>query len=129
MTTIRSRLVRALPLLAAASLACSSAASPLGSIGAVLERESSTGVVIAFDVPEGSSADRAGIRTGDRLKMVDGNHVDDLDETQFVRLLRGAVGTSVTLTVLRGERVLEVTLVREARRPSVAPVPERQRLE
>jgi carboxyl-terminal processing protease len=112
-----------------AALACTAPQSKVGSIGAVLKRDTTTGVVIAYEVPEGLTADSAGLRPGDRVKMIDGVHVDDLDGARVVRLLRGPVGTRVTLTVIRGEEVLHLSVIRQGPQPRVAPLPKEERLE
>ncbi len=111
------------------TMGCSATLAKTGSIGAILERETSSGWVFAMAIPERSPAERAGLRVGDRIKMVDGNHVDELAVAGVVALLRGPVGTSVTLTVLRGERVLELTVVREPFRAGAKVVPERERVD
>lgn len=69
-------------------------------------------------VRDGSPAARVGLRTHDYIRAIDGRTTRDLSVFEATRLLRGAPGTSVTLTVLRGgpTDVHTVTLVRE--RPS-----------
>ncbi|WP_079249270.1 S41 family peptidase [Streptomyces sp. IMTB 2501] len=61
-------------------------------------------------VQPGSPAAEAGIRTGDRLRSVDGSKVDGRPVTEVVSLLRGdaddaAAGTTVTVGLERGTRV------------------------
>lgn len=103
--------------------ACGSAAAPSGSIAAVLEREPETGRAYVRVVPAGRAADTAGLLPGDRIKMVDGVHVDDLDSSTLVRLLRGPIGSRVSLTVIRGESVFELEVRRQALGSRVEPVP------
>ncbi|MGW3208225.1 S41 family peptidase [Streptomyces sp. NPDC001135] len=60
-------------------------------------------------VQPGSPAAEAGVRTGDRLRSVDGRKVDGRPVTEVVSLLRGdaddaAAGTTVTLGLERGTR-------------------------
>jgi S1-C subfamily serine protease len=104
---------------ALAASGCAPTTSVPGSIGAVLKRDAVTGVVVAHEIPVGMAAERAGLRAGDRVKMIDGIHVDELDGSSVVRLLRGPVGTRVTLTVVRGEGVYQLAIVRQA--PKVVP--------
>lgn len=99
-------------LLVVALLACSSPST--GSIGVILARDDKTGVVRVHEVPEGLTGDSAGLQPGDRLKMIDGVLVDELDAARIRTLLRGPVGSSVRLTVLRGETVLHVEVTRQA---------------
>jgi C-terminal processing protease CtpA/Prc len=85
-----------------------------GSIGAVLARDEKTGVVRVHDVPEGLAAEDAGVKEGDRLKMIDGVLVDELDAERLRTLLRGPIGSKVRLTVVRGEDVLHLRVTRQA---------------
>ncbi|MEU2736182.1 S41 family peptidase [Streptomyces sp. NPDC007095] len=68
-------------------------------------------------VQSGSPAAAAGIRTGDRLRSVDGEKVDGRPVTEVVSLLRGdaddaAAGTKVSLGLERGTRAWSETLRR-----------------
>ncbi|MFF5407967.1 S41 family peptidase [Streptomyces misionensis] len=68
-------------------------------------------------VQPGSPAAAAGIRTGDRLRSVDGARADGLPVTEVVSLLRGDThdappGTTVTLGLQRGGRTWTETLHR-----------------
>ncbi len=115
--------------LAAVVLSSCTGAGGSGSIGAVLKRDGATGAVVAYEVPEGMTAAEAGLREGDRIKMVDGVHVDDLDGQRLVRLLRGPVGSRVVLTVIRGDEVLHLSVVRQPPQARVAPVPKDEKIE
>ncbi|MFC5149701.1 S41 family peptidase [Streptomyces aureoversilis] len=70
-------------------------------------------------VRPGSPADRAGLRSGDRLRTVDGAPADDRPVTDVVALLRGdgtarsAPGTPVRIEVERAGRSWTRTLYRE----------------
>jgi len=59
------------------------------------------------------AGEEAGLLPGDRVKMIDGVLVDALDKDRIQGLLRGPVGTSVMLTILRGEEVLHVEVQRQ----------------
>jgi carboxyl-terminal processing protease len=57
---------------------------------------------------------RAGLRPGDRLTHADGVSLAEMSLRETVELLRGPPGTTVTVTVLRGEEpTFEVPLTRE----------------
>ncbi len=100
---------------------------PVGSIGAVLGRDTNTGAVHVREAPDGLGAAEAGILPGDRLKMVNGVLVDNLDRSRIQALVRGPVDSKVTLTIIRGQDVLHLEVTRQAlgTAPTVAPAEER----
>jgi len=102
-------------LLALAVVGCGATSQPTGtgSIRAVLDRDPITGAVFVYDVPAGLAAAKAGIEPGDRLKMIEGVHVDDLDREDLQLRLRGPVGSTVELTVVRGDEVVHVEVKRQ----------------
>jgi hypothetical protein len=70
-----------------------------GGIGATLQQ---TGDGIQFgDVFAGDAAERAGLRGGDRIVRVDGEGTDGMSTSDVLQRLRGPVGASVGVTVLR----------------------------
>lgn len=64
---------------------------------------------------ENSPASRAGILPGDQIIAINGIQARDLDMVEAVKLMRGASGEAVTLTIRRAQNLepFEVTLVRE----------------
>ena len=90
-----------------------------GSIGAVLSRDRETGSVHIREAPPGLAGDEAGLLPGDRVKMIDGVLVDDLDKDRIQGLLRGPAGSLVTLTIIRGEEVMHL----EVKRPVLGKKP------
>jgi carboxyl-terminal processing protease len=88
-------------------------------IGVQLETERDE-IVVAAPI-EDSPADRAGIRTGDVLIAVDGESVQDEDISEIVERVKGPEGTTVRLTVLRGDEERRFDLTRaEIRSPVVS---------
>ncbi len=83
-----------------------------GSIGVVLGRHKITGAVHVRETPIGLAGERAGLKVGDRIKMVDGILVDRLEPARIRELLRGAVGSKVIVTVVRGDDVVHVEVTR-----------------
>jgi S1-C subfamily serine protease len=70
--------------------------------------------VLVMDVEAGGPAQRAGVRPGDVVVRLDGAPVRGVDD--LVRLLTGArAGSGVALTVLRRDRLLELTAVPKER--------------
>ncbi len=66
-------------------------------------------------VRDGSPAARAGIRSGDFVRAIDNTPTRDMSAFTGTRLLRGAVGSSVRVLIIRGNAAEphEVSLVRE----------------
>jgi carboxyl-terminal processing protease len=86
-------------------------------IGVDLRRQYYLRVVSAR---EGSPAAKAGLRTGDYIRAIDGRATRDMSAFEGARLLKGAPGSKVSLLVLRGPGVdpHEVALVRERIAPA-----------
>jgi carboxyl-terminal processing protease len=84
-----------------------------GTVGLDLTRQYYLRVVSARD---GSAAEKAGVRTGDSVRAIDGQPTRNMSAIEGMRLLRGPVGSKVTLTLLRDSLAdpHQVTLVREA---------------
>jgi len=85
---------------------------PVGDVGVELTRQYYLRVIAARD---DSPAAKAGLQTGDYVRAIDGKPARDLSVFEGMRLLRGAPGTKVTLTIIRGNAAEphQVELVRE----------------
>jgi carboxyl-terminal processing protease len=81
-------------------------------VGVELIRQYYLRVVSARD---GSPGAKAGLRTGDFVRAIDGRPTRDMSAFEGARLLRGAAGSKVVLLVIRGNAAEphEMTLVRE----------------
>ncbi|KYF83387.1 hypothetical protein BE20_26070 [Sorangium cellulosum] len=97
---------------AALLLMAAGCAAGVGSIGAVLGRDNESQALYVRDVPSGLAAERAGLIPGDEILMIDGVYVRDLSSAEVRERLRGAVGSAVELTVVRGGDVRRVRVVR-----------------
>jgi C-terminal processing protease CtpA/Prc len=86
-------------------------ASQKGTIGAQLGRRDD-GRLYIREVPPGLAAAKAGLKAGDEVTLIDGRDVRTFDEKGLHAILSGNVGETVKLTLLRGEQVIHVTLVR-----------------
>ena len=93
------------------SLLDSSSGSYCG-IGAVFSQNMVTGIVSVSRVYEGFPACEAGILPEDVLYMVEGEEIAGQDLTNVVTKIKGEEGTEVTISILRGEEVLDVTMKR-----------------
>lgn len=101
----------------AALLALSACSGNHGTVGALLGQQRD-GRLFVREAPSGLAAERAGLRSGDEVLLIDGRDVRDMTSKQIHERLSGDVGQPVKLTVLRGEDVLRVTLKRTKARKS-----------
>ncbi|HVD93675.1 MAG TPA: PDZ domain-containing protein, partial [Vicinamibacterales bacterium] len=85
---------------------------PAGDVGVELTRQYYLRVIAARD---DSPAAKAGLQTGDYVRAIDGKPARDLSVFEGMRLLRGAPGSKVTLTIIRGNAAepRQIELVRE----------------
>ena len=77
----------------------SSAAAPAGDVGLAVIHGFWLRVL---GVRDGSPAARAGLQSGDYVRMIDSKPTRDMSGVTGMRLLRGAPGTKVSVTVIRG---------------------------
>lgn len=85
---------------------------PLADVGLVLTRRYSF-IMVVGTRPD-SPARKAGIRTGDLLKTIEGQHTRPIPAEVGERMLQGAPGSSVHLQIMRpGTDLLDLDLVRE----------------
>jgi carboxyl-terminal processing protease len=84
-----------------------------GDIGVELTRQYYLRIIAARD---NSPASKAGLRTGDYVRMIDNMPTRDMSVWEGMRALRGAPGSKVKLTIIRGNAVDPhiVELTREA---------------
>ncbi len=101
-----------------ANAAAKHTAVPKGSVGIELTRQYYLRIVSTRD---GSPAAKAGLHTGDFVRVIDDKPTREMSVYTGTRLLRGAPGTKVKLTILRGNAAEPhvVELVREEE-PSAA---------
>lgn len=95
-----------------AKLVQSGAPLPDGDVGIELTRQFYLRVIAARD---DSPAAKAGLQTGDYVRQIDGRSTREMSVFEGTRLLRGAPGSTVTLTIIRGNAAEphEVRLTRE----------------
>jgi carboxyl-terminal processing protease len=93
-------------------------ALPPAGVGLELTRQYYLRVIAARD---NSSAAKAGLRTGDYIRAINDMPTREMSVWEGTRMLRGAAGSKVTVTVIRGNAADPhvVELVRQAEPPSV----------
>lgn len=72
-----------------------------------------TGKLIVVQPIEGTPAARAGVRSGDYITTINGVSTAGMTSQEAAARIRGPKGTAVNLTIRRGERVFDVTIVRD----------------
>ena len=81
-------------------------------IGAYVQMDTVTGYVKITGTIKNTPAEEAGLQAGDILYKVNGEDMAGLDTTQVVMLIKGEEGTTVHLTLVRGNEYVEVDVER-----------------
>ena len=89
-------------------------------VGITISRQEEGNGYDILEVSPGGSAQEGGILPGDLLIEVEGQSTSEMTMEEVKRVVRGEIGTEVTLTVLRGEETLSFTLERREIRVEVA---------
>lgn len=62
---------------------------------------------------EGSPAEKSGVKAGDKIMKVDGTNVSADDTDKAISMIKGKSGTTVKLTIKRGDKEFNVDIKRE----------------
>ncbi len=81
--------------------------------GVGIEITIKNGVLTIVAPIEGTPAWKAGLKPGDKIIKINGNSTKGITLLKAVKLLRGPKGTKVTLTILRGKKIFDVTIIRD----------------
>jgi carboxyl-terminal processing protease len=81
-------------------------------IGVVIQTLEDTGEIEVVNILEGAPAMDAGILPGDIFTAVNGEDVTDFTQLELAGKVRGAAGTSVTITMRRDEELIDFTVNR-----------------
>ncbi|WP_375341464.1 carboxyl-terminal processing protease CtpC [Lyngbya sp. CCY1209] len=84
----------------------------LTGVGIQLTQDEDTEKLIVISPIEDSPAFEAGVQAQDIITEIDGRSTKGMDINEAVQLIRGPVGTQVTLKVLRGNREMEFPITR-----------------
>lgn len=71
------------------------------------------GLLVLLPIP-GSPAEAAGIEPGDRIMAADGEDFTEIDDVDAVTRVQGPAGSTVSLTIERGNDTFDTTVVRAA---------------
>lgn len=82
-------------------------------VGVQIKFESETGWTDVLGVIPGSPAEKAGIVAGDKVVSVNGKLYKGMSTRDVVADIRGKAGETVTLTVLRGDKLVPFPIKRE----------------
>ena len=88
-----------------------STSGEFGGIGVVITQNIDTQIITFTTVYENSPGEKAGLKDGDILFKVDGEEVTGQDLDTVVSKIRGEKGTTVEITVYRGDSMEEYTCV------------------
>jgi C-terminal processing protease CtpA/Prc len=86
----------------------------MGSIGAMLGKQHATGELVVREVPRDMEADRAGLRPGDHILLINGRDARHMTADEVHDALVGPIGSAVDLTIERDGRVLRLRVRRGA---------------
>lgn len=81
--------------------------------GVGMEVDIKDGVLTVVAPLKGTPAEAAGIKAGDQITAIDGKSTDGVPVDKAISEIRGPVGTTVTLSIVREGKALEVDIVRE----------------
>ena len=87
-------------------------------IGAYLDQKSGGFVRIVRPIPT-SSAEKAGLQSGDQIIGVNGHSVRGKEMGEVIHLIKGPLGARIRLEILRGTHTLSVTVTRTRVEPPV----------
>jgi carboxyl-terminal processing protease len=82
-------------------------------VGVEIQFDPATGYSDVLNVLPGSPAEHAGLVPGDKILDVDGEPFKGKTQRDVLAKIRGNAGQAVSLNLLRGDKVLEVSLVRQ----------------
>lgn len=84
-----------------------------GGIGAEIDKKD--GILTIISPLKDTPAERAGLKTGDKILMINNEDATNMTIDKAINTIRGIKGTSVSLTILRGEekKTRDINIVRD----------------
>ena len=83
-----------------------------GSLDAQFAYRESEGIIFVHEVKPDTFSQEAGLKPGDLLIAIDKQEMKGATLKQFLNALRGPVGTTVVLTIQRGEETFDLPVER-----------------
>ena len=85
-----------------------------GSFGGVgMEIDVKDNVLTVIAPLKGTPAETAGIKAGDQIAAIDGKSTDGISVEKAVSEIRGPIGTTVVITIIRAGKTQDIKIVRE----------------
>ena len=81
--------------------------------GVGMEIDIKDGVLTVIAPLKDTPAERAGIKTGDKIISIDGKATDGVPVDKAVSEIRGPIGTTVDLSIMRDGKIIDVKIVRD----------------
>ncbi|MCR4276281.1 MAG: S41 family peptidase [Candidatus Parcubacteria bacterium] len=81
--------------------------------GVGMEIDVKDGILTVIAPLKGTPAEAAGIKAGDQIVAIDGKSTDGISTDKAVSQIRGPIGTTVVITIIRGGKAQEIPIVRE----------------
>src|SRR2546427_9881968 len=85
---------------------------PVSGIGVTINKPSADAPIEVIRLIAGTTAQRAGIRNGDKIVSVDGVDVTNLQTEEVANKVKGPEGSPVTIGILRGQETLSFSMNR-----------------
>jgi len=81
--------------------------------GVGMEIDIKDGVLTVVAPLKGTPAEKAGIKAGDKIIAIDGKSTDGVSSDKAVSQIRGPIGTTVELSIIRDDETLNVKIIRD----------------
>ena len=96
------------------SAAMESASGEFSGIGvSIMSKATEDDALAIIDVVSSGPAEKAGLKAGDKIVEVGGKKLRGLSSDEVSSLLKGKIGTTVALKILRNKKPLEFTVTRD----------------
>ena len=81
--------------------------------GVEVANEVSTNDIVIVNVLEDTPAERAGLKSMDKIKMLDDKNVEGMDTLDFIDIVKNSEASKFVLTIIRGNEELKINITRE----------------